>query len=123
MKNVGVKIVLFIGFMMLISPFISYYFNHPGTFLITVPASVYGLLTCISGYISSKDDKWVSVALVIAVVGSLLTVNAFLMAWLSQTSSIAGALFWVTLAIIGFLDLSLFSLVMKMEVFNYFDEH
>lgn len=122
MRDVSVKIVLFLGFLMFISPAISYAI-YPPSLLITVPVSIYGLLTCISGYISLKDDKWVSVALVIAVVGALLTITAFVTVRMSEFSDVSEVLFWMTLAIIGFLDISLFSLVMKMEVFNYFDEN
>lgn len=121
-RNLAIA-VMTISFLMFLSP-VTALFYHPGTLIVTVPISFYGLITCVAAYIGMKDDKWLPISVTMLAIGLLLIATFFISAWLGRDGNqVARAISMLSLFILAFLDITFFSMVMKMEVFNYFDEH
>lgn len=114
--------VMTVSFLMFLSPATAL-ITHPASLLVTVPVSFYGLITCVAAYIGMKDDKWMPISVAMLAIGLLLIATFFLTAWLGRDGNqLARTVSMLSLVILVFLDITFFSMVMKMEIFNYFDE-
>lgn len=123
MANKGATTVILISLLMFMLPLLALV-TDISVLVLTAPTSVYGLLSAVSGYISMKDDKWLPVSVVILVIGLVLSISAFVLAWIGKNGNYLAQLFSaIFLMILVFLDLGLVTVVAKMQVFNYFDEN
>ncbi len=115
-------LVMTLGFLFFLSPLIMF-FNSVASLVITVPLSVYGLLTMAAAYTAKDEDKWLPIAFIIALIGILLIAGFVGGSIMKQNGFRPGGIISIlSLVILIFLDISLFSTVMKMEIFNYMDD-
>ncbi len=116
-------LVMTVGFLFFLSPLIMFV-THVGTLIFTVPLAVYGLLTMVAAYSAKNKNKWLPIAVIIAFIGLMLIVG-FVGGGImnSKGFNVGGIISMLSLVVMIFLDISLFTTVTKMEVFNYMDDN
>lgn len=111
---------LFAGVLMIASPLLTTFTNSVELF-VAVPVAFYGLLTCVAGYISIRNSKWASISAIIAGFGLIISTLLFIVSWLAEVNDVFRIFALMIYLALLFMDFAIFSMLFKIEVFDYLE--